>query len=590
MYLTDALFLNSGAIEDLEIIPEFTGEGLPKPLVLVGGNGSGKTGVLSSFADALMELAQEHFADILPARPNGHSWYKVLGGGTIKNGKTFELIACKFCHKEDDLFFLAKAGSLNPQTVANRMGKFAPIANWEEQGGVKVVKAPNEKLENIFRGGAYAFFPANRAEVPHWLNAPGRNDPEANFDPQFSDKLQKPIVVQNSIQDIKPWIIDIILDQTVDGFTVAQASDLPSLKNIAFLPISRMTALLNLVAIIRLLLKSPTARVMKAGRFSNAQKIQISDSNGIIVQSLNALSSGQATLLSIFATILRYGDHQTRPAAELEGICIVDEVDAHLHSDLQYEILPSLIKFFPSVQFILSTHSPLFVLGMRKAFGDDGFSLVDIPSGQKIDAERFGEFERSYQFYGDTKKFEDEIGAKVQGANRPLILCEGDTDPIYLKTAASLLGFEKLVTDVDIDWVGTKNGGQSANGGKDALTAAFKFLTHNPQFVRSKTILLYDVDTKKKPSGNGNLFERVLPENAANRRCKSGIENLLPEEVFEETFYQTTERVTADVVTVKQLKKTALCQHLCGDAPPKIQIFENFRKPLEELQAIIFPT
>ena len=41
-----------------------------------------------------------------------------------------------------------------------------------------------------------------------------------------------------------------------------------------------------------------------------------------------------------------------------EGIVLIDEIETHLHIGLQKTILPFLIRFFPNIQFIISTHSP----------------------------------------------------------------------------------------------------------------------------------------------------------------------------------------------------------------------------------------
>lgn len=51
-----------------------------------------------------------------------------------------------------------------------------------------------------------------------------------------------------------------------------------------------------------------------------------------------------------------------------EGIVLIDEIETHLHISLQKKILPFLIKFFPRVQFIVTTHSPYILnsVSMRK--------------------------------------------------------------------------------------------------------------------------------------------------------------------------------------------------------------------------------
>jgi predicted ATP-binding protein involved in virulence len=49
-----------------------------------------------------------------------------------------------------------------------------------------------------------------------------------------------------------------------------------------------------------------------------------------------------------------------------EGIVIIDEFDAHLHPKYQYELPKLLSDVFPKVQFIVSTHSPIPLLGAPK--------------------------------------------------------------------------------------------------------------------------------------------------------------------------------------------------------------------------------
>lgn len=45
------------------------------------------------------------------------------------------------------------------------------------------------------------------------------------------------------------------------------------------------------------------------------------------------------------------------------GIVLIDEVDLHLHPRWQREILVQLTDVFPNLQFIVSTHSPIIVVG-----------------------------------------------------------------------------------------------------------------------------------------------------------------------------------------------------------------------------------
>lgn len=52
-------------------------------------------------------------------------------------------------------------------------------------------------------------------------------------------------------------------------------------------------------------------------------------------------------------------------AKEVPGVVLIDEFGIHLHPDLQTATLERLAAAFPKVQFILSTHSPMMVNGLR---------------------------------------------------------------------------------------------------------------------------------------------------------------------------------------------------------------------------------
>lgn len=51
---------------------------------------------------------------------------------------------------------------------------------------------------------------------------------------------------------------------------------------------------------------------------------------------------------------------------KIHGLVIIDEFGIHLHPALQNEALNRLQKTFPNVQFIISTHSPLLLNGLKK--------------------------------------------------------------------------------------------------------------------------------------------------------------------------------------------------------------------------------
>lgn len=75
------------------------------------------------------------------------------------------------------------------------------------------------------------------------------------------------------------------------------------------------------------------------------------------------LSRGYQAVLDIVLDIMMRMQHQTQRSFhfDLPGIVIIDEIETHLHLELQRTILPFLTTFFPDIQFIVTSHSP-FIL------------------------------------------------------------------------------------------------------------------------------------------------------------------------------------------------------------------------------------
>ncbi|WP_041233151.1 hypothetical protein [Cylindrospermum stagnale] len=78
----------------------------------------------------------------------------------------------------------------------------------------------------------------------------------------------------------------------------------------------------------------------------------------------------------------------------------------------------------------------------------------------------------------------DEVKATVEKGFKPLVLTEGETDSIYIKTALKLLGQTEILEQIDIEWVGDSIGkGQSINSGDSGLNNTRNVLLSKPQFI-----------------------------------------------------------------------------------------------------------
>lgn len=86
--------------------------------------------------------------------------------------------------------------------------------------------------------------------------------------------------------------------------------------------------------------------------------------------SLYNLSTGYRAILSMIME-LAYRASVLNPTMQdfsaLEGVVLIDEIDAHLHPKWQWKILDAIRQVFPRVQFIIATHSPIVISSVKDA-------------------------------------------------------------------------------------------------------------------------------------------------------------------------------------------------------------------------------
>ena len=83
----------------------------------------------------------------------------------------------------------------------------------------------------------------------------------------------------------------------------------------------------------------------------------------------NTLSSGYAAVLDIVVDLIIRMESQSDRKFDFSvaGIVLIDEIETHLHLELQRKILDLLTSIFPNIQFILSTHSPFIINSVDNA-------------------------------------------------------------------------------------------------------------------------------------------------------------------------------------------------------------------------------
>jgi energy-coupling factor transporter ATP-binding protein EcfA2 len=595
MYLQEVFVENIGALQRLSFRLPFKPDGSPKPLVLVGPNGSGKTTLLSIVADALFEGAAQHYSDVVSSAPGlSRHWFRVVGPGVTTAGAPGSCAMLRFEHQGASLYFKEKSGALPVAELKERAPQSLREAiDWSDNGEpLKAFPVSAAQAKEVFEECANAFFPANRSEVPNWLNTNSLIADPFDLRPNFKGNLRRPIYIERAFDQIHQWLLGLLLDSRTDfSIEVVDQNGKLAPKGVVVGDWQRAMQPKNLWgevnSILRTVLDDQNVRLGWGQRNNKALVIV----RGNVSTPLNSLSAGQSGLFNLFGTLLRYGDMAGAPAAGgVKGICLIDELDAHMHVDLQHRALPLLIKMFPGIQFIISSHSPLFVLGLEKELGADNVAIVDMPAATPIQAEAFSEFERALAILRGTIAFNESLAGVAVDSGKTLVLLEGETDPIYLIAAAELLGRNALLDTVEFQWVGAKQevGGQAFNTGKSALNAAFNLYRAKPQLLNRTVLLLFDNDAHKASQDFGNLHVRSMPTNAANTVIEEGIENALPPDVAEEAMYDTTHKKTpgGGSTTIRTLNKMRLCKRLCEDKRDPAH-FARFAAILDLVQAVV---
>lgn len=470
----------TGPIEKVDV--EFTrnDKGNPKPILIVGENGSGKSTIISNIVDAIYEMARLVYKNAVEKSEEGYQYYKAIIPAEINVGHEYMVSYIEFSKvdSEDVLFqYVFKSGNLSYDEFFNQTNIHLKNKNsWSEKDNFKNISATKEALEREFDNNVFCYFGPDRYEKPQWM---GEKYYDNNLDTylhpmiksRFSGILETPIAVKNVTTETLQWLLDVIIDSRIDIFV--ENGELKfrntTIEDSLKLGIARS----NVEKVMSEILGKEVCfglnfRSARGSRFNINEK----QTQKTLIPTLDALSTGQSALFNMFVTIIRYADinniNKSIKLNEIQGIVVIDEIELHLHSKLQREVLPKLIKLFPKVQFIITTHSPLFLLGMDEQFGTEEYIVYQMPTGDKISAESFSEFQRAYIYMTSTEKYQREIKNAINSnSEKTLIVTEGATDWRHLKAAMKALSefegdpYEYRSLDVEFLQYNPKNSKES---------------------------------------------------------------------------------------------------------------------------------
>jgi predicted ATP-binding protein involved in virulence len=573
----------------------------PKPLVVVGENGSGKSILLSHLVNALIVGKQELYEDVEVEKGKV---FKYRSPNYVKSGESFSFSNIEFAtgEKVQEWQLL-----LSKKDFEEKLG-YSPIRKeWEKIGAEKssqfisTLKKQSKNTKEIFQNQCCLYFPVNRFEEPAWLNLINLKSIASYTElKRISGYSNRSIICTSPLKNNINWLLDLIFDRQafeiqIQNVPLQTAPDQPA----ALVPLfaghkGQSTNIYEaVIKVLKVVLRDSGNLRIGAGT-RHDRKISVMKDEKVWVPNLFQLSTGEVQLINLFLSIVRdydLSDGQLNDLSDIKGIVIIDEIDSHLHTVHQKEVLPELIKSFPNIQFVITTHAPLFLLGIEEHFGEDGFEVINMPNGEKVSPSDFSEFVAAYEAFKETTRYRAEIKAEIEKHSKPIVFVEGDYDIRYLHKAAEFLGKIDILEKIQL-----KDGDGFGN-----LDKVWKSYNNSvSEVVPSKIILLYDCDTNKQDSEKNLVFKRVIPQVAGNP-ISIGIENLFPPntidkvevanpqyiDIHEEsnTRIRGVETIVPASKSVNKNEKGNMCNWLCENGA--LEDFAGFEAAFNIIEQII---
>jgi AAA15 family ATPase/GTPase len=323
MHITNINIKNVKSISSLDI--DLTGAGIGWH-VIIGDNSSGKTTIMRAIALALLG---EDDANALSYMPyiDLVSWVQKSKDEAAKISVTI------FCDKEG--YDQPKRAATNKETATSSLTITKKENN---QPVIKGEVTPNNALSGQHAGSGWflaAYGPFRRLAVDSsHISRPKLAACQTMFGDNFA------------LKEVDTWLKNLALD-------AARNKEAKS----------KLECIINFINTSKLL---PNGAILENNIDSNG--IKLKDSAGASI-GLNDMSDGFRSILSMTLDIIRvvlevYKVKQVFPdklatTINVPGVVLIDEIDAHLHPEWQTRIGEWFTQYFPNIQFIVTTHSPL---------------------------------------------------------------------------------------------------------------------------------------------------------------------------------------------------------------------------------------
>lgn len=338
--------------------------------VFIGGNGAGKTTILTAIGQSLFELVKNFlssYSSIL---------VKKLGASNDDinyEQKYFRTSSFLKINDFKDIIPLVVSSGIIPANIKN-----------EDNTKIKKFSEFLKFFNTQFNSDSFTvpivkFYPANRnvnfseknstskiykiSQLEAWSNIYQHDASYAKFFKWFFDYETKELRLKRDENDINAEIpqLKYIREAVQKAFKILQNKDY--------------------------FLKSD--QVKRNGNNNLVPTLVLEDRETKQSEDLNSKSDGEKSIITLVADIA-YNLSIAKDFSEGDdylsspGIVLIDEIEAHLHPNWQRAILPLLTELFPNIQFFITTHSPQILASVESQHvficEDFKFSKINIKS------------------------------------------------------------------------------------------------------------------------------------------------------------------------------------------------------------------
>ncbi|MCX7554526.1 AAA family ATPase [Marinicella sp. S1101] len=544
--------------------------------VLNAVNGKGKTTLLSYIVDSMMELSSlvSEAGNLGGRKP----YYRVAQRFDCLNLKEPCLVYLRFRYNQENIDYVYIHQELSNKqydqiVILEDKIPFTQIKNrFKNNNGVCKQLSQNvdsKKSINIFSNNILVFFPSYRLEKPGYLNESNEINSDYNIEPNYMGELLNPVEVQSSFKRFTNWLMDVVLDLRVDK--------------------SSEVVYANLVGVLNAALSSKINSKIRYGigqRNYGSARIQVRKfgKDETLYPTIKMLSSGEQSLLYMFSEIIRQGDKikVNEPSENINGIVIIDEIDKHMHIKIQKEVLPKMFDLFPNVQFIISSHSPFFNLGLA-AECPDRATIFDLENKISIEPFEDQQYTEVYELMvSENDRFKENYqNIKDQFDNKfeLQVISEGKNIH-HIKKAITLID-NSLLDKINLV------SGCEGNSSDKQLKTTFEIISNSK--TNQNYLFIWDCDSEamveqlpESEQFNKFCFQR----NIDNVKVKNGIENLYDIALFSEELYkETTKELTDGGSNIqRRLDKNLFIEKINGISDPSY--FDKFIPLIQKIQEL----